>query len=135
MVVKDPVVAEPARVDPGLEAMKLLREQELRSKEENARMSLGKGKTEFEVAKLDEAETYLKSVAPESEASTEAKALLGKIDAIREKLKVAGGLRARGQCDQALPLFKAVLTLNARVKDAIDGAADCRRSMVDPTME
>ena len=139
LVVKvdpDPVVvADPPKIDPGLEAMKLLREQELRSKEENARTSLGKGKTEFEVAKLDEAETYLKSVAPDSEASTEAKALLGKIDTIREKLKVAGGLRGKGQCDQALPLFKAVLALNARVKDAIDGVADCRRSMVDPTME
>ncbi|MDP1828165.1 MAG: protein kinase [Archangium sp.] len=132
--VKDPVV-EPPRVDPGAEALKLLREQEARSREENARMSLGKGKTEFEVAKLDEAETYLKSVAPESEASVEAKALLEKIGTIREKLKLAGGLRAKGQCDQALPLFKAVLALNSRVKDAIDGAADCRRSMVDPTME
>jgi serine/threonine-protein kinase len=132
--VKDPVVEAP-RVDPGAEAIKLLREQEVRAREENARMSLGKGKTEFEVAKLDEAETYLKSVAPDSEASVEAKALLAKIDTIREKLKTAGGLRAKGQCDQALPLFKAVLALNARVKDAIDGAADCRRSIVDPTME
>ena len=133
--LKDPVVVEPPKVDPGAEALKLLREQEARSREENARMSLGKGKTEFEVAKLDEAETYLKSVAPESEASVEAKALLEKIGTIREKLKVAGGLRAQGQCDQALPLFKAVLALNSKVKDAIDGAADCRRSMVDPTME
>ncbi len=139
VVVKNdpPLVKEPEtpRVDPGLEAMKLLREQELRTREENARASLGKGKTEFEVAKLDEAETYLKSVAADSEASVEAKALLGKIDTIREKLKVAGGLRSRGQCDQALPLFKAVLDLNGRVKDALDGAADCRRSMVSPTME
>jgi serine/threonine-protein kinase len=133
--VKDPVVVEPPKVDPGAEALKLLREQEARSREENARMSLGKGRTEFEVAKLDEAETYLKSVAPESEASVEAKALLEKIGTIREKLKIAGGLRAQGQCDQALPLFKAVLALNSKVKDAIDGAADCRRSMVDPTME
>ena len=134
-VLKDPVV-EPLKVDPGAEAMmKALREQEQRSREENARTSLGKGKTEFEVAKLDEAETYLKSVAAESEASVEAKALLGKIDSIREKLKVAGSLRARGQCDEALPLFKAVLDLNGRVKDAIDGAADCRRSMVNTTME
>ncbi len=131
-VVKDP---DAPRVDPGLEAMKLLREQELRTREENARASLGKGKTEFEVAKLDEAETYLKSVAADSEASVEAKALLAKIDSIREKLKVAGGLRSRGQCDQALPLFKAVLDLNGRVKDALDGAAECRRSMVSPTME
>ncbi len=126
---------ETPRVDPGLEAMKLLRDQELRTREENARASLGKGKTEFEVAKLDEAETYLKSVAPESEAAVEAKVILGKIDTIREKLKVAGGLRSRGQCDQALPLFKAVLDLNGRVKDALDGAADCRRSLVSPTME
>jgi tetratricopeptide (TPR) repeat protein len=134
VAVKDPVV-EPPKVDLNAEAMKLIREQEQRAREENARMSLGKGKTEFEVAKLDEAETYLKSVAADSEASVEAKALLGKIDTIREKLKVAGGLRARGQCDQALPLFKAVLDLNGRVKDALDGVADCKRSMVNTTME
>jgi hypothetical protein len=132
---KDPAVIDPGKVDPNLEAMKLLREQEQRTREENARMSLGKGKTEFEVAKLDEAETYLKSVSPDSEAAPEAKAILGKIDTIREKLKTAGGFRARGQCDQALPLFKAVLDLNGRVKDALDGTADCRRSMVNPTME
>lgn len=135
VVVKEPPAVDPPKVDPSAEAMKLLREQELRTKEENARASLGKGKTEFEVAKLDEAETYLKSVAPDSEASTEAKQLLEKIGTIREKLKVAGGLRAKGQCEQALPLFKAVLDLNAKVKDAIDGAADCRRSLVSPTME
>ncbi len=132
-----PVVRAPEapRVDLGLEAMKLLREQELHTREENARASLGKGKTEFEVAKLDEAETYLKSVAADSEAAVEAKVILGKIDTIREKLKVAGGLRSQGQCVQALPLFKAVLDLNGRVKDALEGAADCRRSMVGPTME
>ena len=133
--VKDPVVAVEPKVDVSAEAMKLLREQELRTREENARASLGKGKTEFEVAKLDEAETYLKSVAADSEASTEAKQLLEKIGTIREKLKVAGGLRAKGQCEQALPLFRSVLDLNGRVKDALDGVADCRRSLVNPTME
>ena len=131
--VKEPI-AEP-RVDVSTEALKLLHEQEVRAREENARNSLGKGKTEFEVAKLDEAETYLKSVATDSEASTEARQLLQKIDTIREKLRVAGGLRARGQCDQALPLFKSVLDLNSRVKDALDGVAECRRSVVNPTME
>jgi serine/threonine-protein kinase len=135
-VKNDPVVAnDPTKVDAAAEAMKLLREQEARTREENARASLGKGKTEFEVAKLDEAETYLKSVAEDSQAATEAKVLLAKIDVIREKLKVASALRSKGQCDQALPLFKAVLEMNPRVKDALDGSAACRTSIVNPTME
>lgn len=132
----EPALAvDPAKIDAAAEAMKLLREQEARTREDNARASLGKGKTEFEVAKLDEAETYLKSVAPDSQAATEAKELLGKIDTIREKLKAASALRSKGQCDQALPLFKSVLDLNPRVKDAIDGSAACRSSIVNTTME
>ena len=130
--MKDP---EPPKVDVNLEAMKLLREQEARTREENARASLGKGKTEFEVAKLDEAETYLKSVAADSEASVEAKVILQKIDTIREKLKVAGGLRSRGQCDQALTLVQghAEAQLSGERRDG--GSAECRRSVVNPTME
>lgn len=127
--------AQPSANELSQEALKLLHEQEQRSREENARMSLGKGKTEFEVAKLDEAETYLKSVSPESMAGAEAKELLGKIELIREKLKSAASLRSKGQCDQALPIYKAVLAINGKVKDALDGAADCRRSMVNTTME
>jgi len=128
-VVKDPPTTNPpANNDAANQALLVLRE-------ENARSSLGKGRTEFEVAKLDEAETYLKSVAPESSSSAEAKTLLEKIDTIRQKLKIAQGLRANGKCEQALPLFSAVLALNGKIKDAADGAAACRQSMVSPTME
>ncbi|MGV3620572.1 MAG: protein kinase domain-containing protein [Archangium sp.] len=127
-IVKNDPPPEPPRVDPNLDAVKLLRE-------ENARMSLGKGKTEFEVAKLDEAETYLKSVPEESSSSVEARVLLSKIELIREKLKSARGLRGGGHCDQALPIYKSVLELNGKVKDALDGVAECRRGTVDTTME
>ncbi|HEY0880129.1 MAG TPA: protein kinase [Archangium sp.] len=125
----------PPQVDVNAEAFKLLKEQEKRVREENARMSLGKGKTEFEVAKLDEAETYLKSVDAETEAAVEAKGLLEKIGTIREKLKAANALRAKGQCDQALPLYRAVLELNAKVADAASGSSACRQGTVAPTME
>ncbi len=127
---KQPTEPTPPPVDntAAAQAMAVLRE-------ENARMSLGKGKTEFEVAKLDEAETYLRSVAPDSTSAAEAKGLLEKIEEIRTKLKAAQSLRAGGKCDQALPIYKAVLGLNAKVKDAADGAAACRQSVVDPTME
>jgi serine/threonine-protein kinase len=128
-------VEAPPQVDVNVEALKLLKEQEKRVREENARMSLGKGKTEFEVAKLDEAETYLKSVDAETEAGAEAKGLLEKIGAIREKLKSANALRARGQCDQALPVYRSVLELNSKVSDAVAGAAACRQGTVAPTME
>jgi serine/threonine-protein kinase len=123
--VKEP--APPAN-DTANQALALLRE-------ENASNFLGKGRTEFEVAKLDEAETYLKQVAAESSSAGQAHALLEKIDTIRQKLKTAQGLRAGGKCDQALPLFKAVLALNAKIKDATDGAAGCQQSLVSPTME
>ncbi len=128
VVKNDPPVVDTPRVDPNLDAVKLLRE-------ENARMSLGKGKTEFEVAKLDEAETYLRSVPDESTSSVEARVLLSKIDLIREKLKSARALRSGGNCEAALPLYKSVLELNGKVKDALEGAAACRRGMVDTTME
>ncbi len=120
---------------PAAEALRLLREQELRTREENARMSLGKAKTEFENAKLDEAETYLKGVDPTTGAGAEAKTLQEKIETIRQKVKTAQGLSAAGKCDQALPLFKSVLELNDRLQDARAGAQKCRDSLVSPTME
>ncbi|MFZ5442852.1 MAG: protein kinase domain-containing protein [Myxococcota bacterium] len=110
------------------QAMALLRE-------ENARLSLGKGRTEFEVAKLDEAETYLKAVPAEASSAAEAKALLETIADIRQKVKAGQALRASGHCDEALVQFQAALKLNGKVKDALDGAAACRNARVDPTME
>ncbi len=126
-----PVVKnEPPPPDPSgaSEAMKVLRE-------ENARMNLGKGRTEFEVAKLDEAETYLKAVEPESASAAEARQLLETIGVIREKLKAGKALRASGKCPQALTVFQAVLALNPKVRDAADGVAACRAGTVDTTMD
>jgi serine/threonine protein kinase len=102
--------------------------------EANARISFGNGQTAFELAKLDEAETYLKAVPSASTSSFDAKALLSKIEAIRQKLKLAQSLQREGKCDQALPLFQSVLNLNPKMKDASDGIFTCRQGLVDPSM-
>jgi serine/threonine-protein kinase len=104
-------------------------------REEQARSNLGKARTEFEVAKLDEAETYLKAVSEDSSSAAEAKQLLETIAGIREKLKSAKALRASGRCEQALPVYQAVLQANPKVRDALDGVAACKAAVVSPTME
>jgi eukaryotic-like serine/threonine-protein kinase len=103
--------------------------------EQNAFSSLGQGKSAFEVANFDTAQTYLKAVPEDSTAAGEALSVLQKIDLIRRKVKTAQGLRASGKCDQALPIFREVLELNARVRDALDGVSACHQSVVAPTME
>ncbi len=126
---KTVVQPEEPKVDPAVEAMKAA------LREETARNNFGRARTEFEVAKLDEAETYAKAVPEDSSSSADAKALLEKIALIRERLKVAQGLRSSGACEQALPVFREVLKLNGKVADALAGERACRNSAINTTME
>ncbi len=104
-------------------------------REQTAQNFLGQGKTAFEVAKLDEAESYLNSVSADSAASGEAKALLGTIGKIRELLKSAAAFKGQGRCEAALPVYRSVLQLNGKVKDALDGQSACKASTINTTME
>ena len=104
-------------------------------REESARSSLSQGRTEFEVARLEAAETYLKAVEEGTAAYPEAKTLLGKIDTIRDSMKRAAGLRAQGRCDAATALYQKALDLNPRLEDARAGKAWCAQAAVNPTME
>lgn len=110
------------------EALKLLREEANRNR-------LADGKTALEVANLDTAESYFKSVEAETATFSEAQELLKRIGTIREKLAQAKTLKSSGACDRALPLYQDVLKLNGKVKDALDGVSACRQAAVAPTME
>jgi serine/threonine-protein kinase len=103
--------------------------------EVSSRESLGRGKTEFEVANLDASETLLLAVRPKTESHAEALQLLGSIGKIRGLLEAARREQTAGRCSEALPLYSAVLKLNARVRLAQEGAAACRAAAVSPTME
>jgi hypothetical protein len=104
-------------------------------REQAARESLGRAKTEFSLANLDEAETRLKEVGEDTPSFAEAKRLLEQIDAIRQKLAQARSLRAQGQCSAALPVYEAVLKLNPRVGEALEGVRFCKASSISTTIE
>ncbi len=127
---KPPVVNAGSTVTP-----KVFDEASKQFVEVTARTALGQGKTAFDVGKLDESETYLKSIAAETASFAEAEALLKKIATIRGTLAQAQTLRERGQCPQALTLFHNVLALNDKVEDAVRGASACRASVISPVME
>ncbi|MCC6334678.1 MAG: protein kinase [Myxococcales bacterium] len=103
--------------------------------EQTARESLGRGKTEFELANLDEAETRLKDVAEDTPSWAEARPLLEQIADIRARLAQAKKLRSSGQCSAALPLYQAVLKVNPRVAEANEGVSFCKASTINTTLE
>ncbi|MEW5741459.1 MAG: protein kinase [Myxococcota bacterium] len=118
----------PPPIDPALAVQKAMHEQ-------TARESLGRGKTEFALANLDEAETRLKDVADDTPSWAEAKPLLEQIADIRAKLAQARQLRAAGQCEAALPLYQAVLKINAKVAEANEGVRFCKAGTINTTIE
>ncbi len=103
--------------------------------EENSRFNLGKARTEFAVAKISEAETYLNAVESGTTSFAEAQELKKTIAAIREKLRAAKQHQDRGDCREALPIYNSVLQLNARVPEAQQGLSACRAATVETTME
>jgi hypothetical protein len=119
---------QPSALDPALAVQRAMHEQV-------ARESLGRGKTEFALANLDEAETRLKDVAADTPSWAEAKPLLEKIAEIRAKLAQARQLRNHGQCEAALPLYQAVLKMNPKVAEANEGVRFCKASSISPTIE
>ena len=104
-------------------------------REQTARESLGRAKTEFSLANLDEAETRLKDVAEDTPSFAEAKPLLEQIATIRQKLAQAKSLRSQGQCSAALPVYEAVLKLNPKVAEASEGVRFCKASSISTTIE
>jgi serine/threonine-protein kinase len=104
-------------------------------REQAARESLGRAKTEFSLANLDEAETRLKEVGEDTPSFAEAERLLEQIAAIRQKLAQARSLRAQGQCSAALPVYEAVLKLNPKVAEAQEGVRFCKASSISTTIE
>jgi hypothetical protein len=119
-----PAAAPVVAVD---DAIKTLRES-------SARSVLGQGKTEFEVARLDASETYLRSIEAGTAAHAEAQELLRRIATIRDTLKEAQRQRNGGHCEAAVPLYQRVLALNPKVADAAAGVGFCRQGTIDPTM-
>ncbi len=103
--------------------------------EQSGRSALSFGRTAFELAKLDEAETNLKSIEKETSSFTEGQEILGKINRIRERLVMANSLRNRGDCPRALVAYQEVLRINSKVADAITGASGCKAAAVAPTMD
>ncbi|MEW6433504.1 MAG: protein kinase [Myxococcota bacterium] len=103
--------------------------------DQTARESLGRAKTELSLANLDEAETRLKEIDADTPSFAEAKPLLEQIATIRKMLTEAAALRAKGQCDAALPVYQAVLKLNAKVPEALEGVRFCKASTISTTIE
>jgi eukaryotic-like serine/threonine-protein kinase len=110
-----------------LEAVRLLRET-------NARGSFTAGRTSFENADLDAAETNLKSVEVGTTFRVEADALLQKIEAIRKRLAEGQRLKSNGQCEAATGVFQEALKLNSRLKEAQAGIGFCKSAQVEIQM-
>ena len=138
VVVKaDPVVVDPPKVvaKSDDETMKVATEASRLIQETAARTALAAGRTSFEIARLDEAETNLRSVQRETAAFPEAQEILGKITQIHESLAKANGFRNQGACASALPWYQRALKINPKVIDAINGASQCREATVNQNME
>jgi hypothetical protein len=93
-----------------------------------------RGQAEFEAASFENAETFLSRIPESSDLHAQAVELLGKIKLIREALAAGQGEFARGSCERAVPQYRKVLSLNARVKEATAGLQRCREAAIDPTM-
>jgi eukaryotic-like serine/threonine-protein kinase len=123
-----PVEVKPEQVENStLEAVRLLRET-------NARGSFTAGRTSFENADLDAAETNLKSVEAGTTFRAEADALLQKIELIRKRLAEGQRLKSNGQCDAAIGVFQEALKLNSRLKEAQAGIGFCKSAQVEIQM-
>ncbi len=116
-------------------AMEVAREAQRVIRNEAALQAFGQARTSFELAKLDEAETQLKSIAEETNSYAEARQLLATIAKIRERLAAANRLRSAGDCPTALPVYQEVLRLNPKVAGALEGVSHCKAGMIDTTME
>ncbi|MBL9039916.1 MAG: protein kinase [Archangium sp.] len=122
----------PAAGDPGAQ---MVAQVSGALREEAALNNLGKAKTEFELAKLDESETYLLKVTPDTTSHVEALAYLEKIKSIRELVKAGQAAVHVGNCPKAMPLFQQALKLNSKLPEGLDGVRKCRAATVDTTMD
>ncbi len=133
---KDPVEPPPLVVVKSNEdSMKVATEASRLIQETAARTALAAGRTSFEIARLDEAETNLRSVPQDTPAFEEAQQILGKIGQIREFLGKANAYRQQGACPSALPWYQKVLNINPKISDAINGASQCHEGTVGTKME
>ncbi len=138
-VVKDPVVVvDPVKNPPTTGAgggANLSDEVRAAMQEEHIKGDFTRGSNEFEVANLDDAETFLTKIPPESEFKARADEMLGKIKVIRASLAKADRNRANGNCAEAVPLYDKVIGLNPRVKDAQAGKNWCVTARVPTEMQ
>ncbi|MBX7116161.1 MAG: protein kinase [Myxococcaceae bacterium] len=103
--------------------------------EQNALESLGRANTEFKLGNLDEAKIRLDAIPRNSRSRFDADAVDSRIKLIEQTLREAKTQVASGRCAEAIPLFKKVLNLNEKVRDAQAGLAGCQRAKLPDTME
>lgn len=105
------------------------------AEQQQAKLDLSNGQTEFDTHKLDNAETYLKKVPKDSDLFGQAEELLKKIAQVRDLLGRASAEYGKGRCEAASKLYQDVLKLNARHPDALAGLSRCREAAIDQTMQ
>jgi serine/threonine-protein kinase len=137
VAVTEPVkVVEPAKVEPAARtADDLAAEVRLTLREETAKANFSRGSAEFEVANFDDATSLLGQIPQESALHDQAQLVLEKIKIIRETLAGAERERGTGHCERATGMYRKVLAINSRVKDAAIGLNLCTQAQVNPTMD
>jgi hypothetical protein len=129
-----PPVAPPV-VDPPTGATVPLADALTAIQLESSRNAFGNGTTEFKNGNLESARNYFTGVpagAPDHEAAQT------QVKIIDEAIKTTGqahGLKARGKCADAIPLFRAALKLNSKYKDAAGGLAGCENAVIPARMD
>jgi hypothetical protein len=102
---------------------------------ERGRDYLARGKNAWERGALEEAYQFFKDVPEKTEFKPEAITFMARIDTVREKLRAAQAAQHRGACEDAIPLFNAVLKLNGKVSDASGGLRACQAAALPGTLE
>jgi|CXWL01.1.fsa_nt_gi serine/threonine-protein kinase len=103
--------------------------------EQNAIEGLGRAKTELKNGNLDEAKTRLEAIPRNSRSRFEADAIESQIKLIEQTLREAQTHAAGGRCVQAIPLFKKVILLNDKVRDARVGLSSCTAAKLPDSLE
>ncbi len=89
----------------------------------------------FESGRLKNARSTLQKISPTSSFYSEAQALQARVENISNLLQKASRFYQKGQCANAIRIYKQVLASHKGIQTAAKGIARCKREMPVPMIE
>ena len=96
---------------------------------------MARGKSAWERGDIEEAYTHFKFVPVGTPDKAEAEEFQKKVDDIRTKLKAGNAAFSNGDCSKASAQFQAVVKMNAKVREALDGLSKCKVGSIPTRFE